>query len=424
MGLSRTRIEGHRCTPSNELPYVDARYQKAVQPLFLAACTSLLFSLATPVSATTDNQNDVIQAQNQTIEKQNDIIEEQNERLEQLETAIIDIEERIGTRAVAQAFDALNLNVGGFFHTIYSAIDGENGNVSGFTIQNFELIISTQINEQWSGFVASGFLRESDDPFTVGSADSPSINHNAKAPQIISWVNYQSRDALNIRIGRLINPQGIINIIHFPAQLLEPSQPMFLRPFSGDTIFPNFVTAVELHGKGFFANGSGWKYHLLAGNFSGKPDEAVTAARASYLTAQGAEFGINVNTGVHPDDTASGRTNRHYGTFGLDYQKNFKQYGIKAELFQSTEDDFDTLAGYIQPHWRFAPKWTSFIRYDLLEVPDLTTVDTVSDIKEITLGIVFDPSRSTRLRAVYVNKDFDALNVNADFLQLSATVTF
>ena len=88
--------------------------------------------------------------------------------------------------------------------------------------------------------------------FSASERRNPKFLMNSSTPLIIAWGNYAYSDALNIQFGRFSTPHGIINIEHFPATLLDPEQPQFLRPFSGQTIFPNFVDGIHLYGNYFF----------------------------------------------------------------------------------------------------------------------------------------------------------------------------
>lgn len=85
-------------------------------------------------------------------------------------------------------------------------------------------------------------MRQSGDPVSVGTRTELEfdVGGETSTATVIAWANYIHSDTLNVQLGRYITPQGIIHIEHFPATLLDPEQPKFLRPFGGDTIFANF----------------------------------------------------------------------------------------------------------------------------------------------------------------------------------------
>jgi len=345
------------------------------------------------------------------------------ERLETLEDSLLDLEERVGSRAVVNAFDSTKLDIGGFFHSAYTAIDGENGNASSFNRQNFELLISAELNETWSGFFAGGFLRESDDAFALGGDGSPAFNSRNKNPLIIGWVNYSSSDAFNIRIGRFITPQGIINIEHFPATLLDPEQPQFLRPFSGDTIFPNFSTGVQLHGSTFLGGDRKLQYYLYASSFAANPEENLLGGMLEYEFFENLTFGVNLATGKRANGA-------DYDMSGLHLLYDNGRFAWKNEWYETKEDSVlsgDRRGGYTQPSWSITPEWIVFVRVDRLD-------NGFKETDENAFGINYLPFSNVRLRAVYTQKTVKRYaspfggglipKVDADIFQLSGTFSF
>lgn len=348
------------------------------------------------------------------------------DRLDSLEETVFDIDERVGSRAVVHAFEGLSLDIGGFIHSTYTAIDSEDGSATGFNRQNFELLISAEFNKNWSAFFAGGFLRESDNPFAVGSRLDPEFNSVNKNPQIIAWANYEYNDALNVRIGRFITPHGVINIQHFPAVLLEPEQPQFLRPFGSDTIFPNFSTGVQTHGSMFFGSEDAHRFeyytYISNPNIGGANEEEIYGTRSAVTIGDtGLTMGVNLADG--------GRANgSDYSLYGADILYDKGRFLLKSEVFSTSEsDEFDDrFAFYVQPAWRFTPKWTAFYRYDFLD-------NGFTDSVENVVGLNYLPHPSIRLRATATYADYDdGFGADGSFLpdaqagifQLSGTFSF
>jgi len=358
---------------------------------------------------------------------------EVNERLDMMDDSIFRLEEKVGgEKTLARAFNAKDFNFGGFIHTAYTHIHAPDRTINGFNRQVFELLLSGNMNDYWSFFFAGGFLRESDGAFdnvAGGTRFAPAFNHRNKNPQIIGWVNYQYNDLIGVRIGRMITPHGVINIQHFPAILLETEQPMFLRPFSGSTIFPNFTTGIQLHGVFDISRKlGGIKYAGYVTNINGAAtslinEKHISGVRVAWNTMSNAlEFGLNYSHGAR--DTVN---LDHYSMRGVDLM--FQKYNItlKAELFETTETDSVNRKGYyIQPAYKINPKWYVFYRYDYL---DLGTTSSSRD-RENVIGINFLPIQSIRLRLNYTHKkfgqtrDLSLAKSNVNRVQISGTFNF
>ena len=342
-------------------------------------------------------------------------------RIEELEDLVGELESRVGNRAVIRAFDGLEVNLGGFYHSAFTYIDAEDESVSSFNRQNFELLISARFNESWSSFFAGGFLREADDAFAAGSRTAPVFNSKNKNPAIISWVNYRHSDAFQVRLGRFITPHGIINIEHFPATLLDPEQPQFLRPFSGDTLFPNFSTGVQVHGRRY-AGDNIFTYNAYISNYAGAPEHENFGAMVEYtFSSLGLAVGLNYANGARADET-------DYDLGGLHFRVNKGRLLWKNEVYTTNEDQAENRkGGYTQPAWRLTPKWTAFYRYDVL---DNGTAETTENV----VGLNYMPYSNVRLRVTYTYKEFDESTdpvdsstlpeTQANILQLSGTFSF
>lgn len=349
-------------------------------------------------------------------------LQEALERIDQLEAGMAELNARTGNRALAKAFDGLSLDIGGFLHTAYTAIDGENGNADSFNRQNFELLISADLATGWRAFFAGGFLRESDDPFAAengGSADSPQFDTNNRTPQIIAWVDYQHNEALNLRLGRMVTPHGIINIEHFPATLLDAEQPQFLRPFSGDTLFPNFGTGAQLYGQFYLGEEVHTEYSLYVTNHSEAPQQEQFGGRVAVgLLDRALEIGLNYADGQRADGTIG---NPNYELHGVDLLIDKGRFQLKSEYYDVRENvtggTDDRHAFYVQPAFRLTDQWTAFYRHDVLKVNGVET-------EENLVGVNFLPASVVRLRATYTRKDFVDQDIEADIYQLSGTFSF
>lgn len=368
---------------------------------------------------------------------------ELEERLNEIEETVYDLDEKVGSETIANAFDASNLDIGGFINTTFTYVDGEDGSASAFNRQNFELLIRADLSEQWSAFFAGGFLREGnvsfDDDgdgvlneagerrnpeFAIASGVGPG---GTVTPEIIAWLNYKHNDAFNIQLGRQITPHGIINIEHFPATLLDQEQPLFLRPFGGQTIFPNFNTGIQAHGK-FFHGDNTLGYNVYAGAAQSAIEEEIIGGRLQYdLGNYGVTVGLNAATGSR-NETGNG----DYDLVGADLLIDKGPILWKNEIFATSEDTGPGRLGfYTQPAYRFNDKWIGFYRYDYLDDGANGTAavpDNAGDVTEHMVGLNYLPDPNVRLRLTGVRREYGSTGTiqeaDADIVQFSATYSF
>lgn len=354
---------------------------------------------------------------------------ELEERLNDVEDLVYDLDERTGGQTLVNAFDAVNFDIGGFINTAYTYVDGEDGEAKAFNRQNFEILIRADLNEQWSAFFAGGFLREGDVTFTdAGARTSPDFTIGNATPQIIGWFNYKHNDAFNLRLGRQITPHGIINIEHFPATLLDQEQPQFLRPFSGETIFPNFTTGLQAHGNFFVNDGDTLTYSAYLATAQSSPEEHLYGGRLAYnINDWGVTIGGNLLVGTRDEGTDS-----DYSVIGADLLIDKGPILWKTEIYQ-TDEDFgpDRFAFYTQPAVRFNSKWTGFYRYDFLDdgvAGQTTGFFDDGDTTEHVVGVNFLPIPSVRMRLTATQREFDDDasfdDAEAQIYQFSTTFSF
>ena len=365
-----------------------------------------------PVSVSTDALRDV-----------QSIIEEQNERLEEIEDAVVDIEEQAGGRPLVRAFDAASLDVGGFLHSGLTHVNGENGSATSFNRLTFELLVKAKLSKKFSLFAAQAFIRESGINFNdpAGRLD-PGFNIRNISPLVIATARYEASNEFALEAGRFITPHGIINIEHFPATLLDPEQPQFLRPFGGQTIFANFMNGFKAEGT-FFTGSNGENkltYSAYVGSFVNNGEQFNYGGRLGYSFGNsGLTLGANLGGGKRaPGDGAD------YQLVGADLLFDKGPILFKSEVFWTNEDlGEDRFAFYAQPAWRLNDQWTAFYRYDYLD-----NGLSLGDSQEHALGINYQPIPNIRLRGIVTRRDIDGTALLPDAsltsYQVSSTISF
>ncbi|WP_150001774.1 hypothetical protein [Iodidimonas gelatinilytica] len=228
-------------------------------------------------------------------------VEEANTRIDDVEDIAFDIDERVGSRALVRAFDAKSFDLGGFIHTAATFVDGQENDEFAVNRLFFGLLASAQLSDKWSLFVGQAFMRDSDvnygDP---GNRLDPNFSIVNKTPLMLAYATYEHSDALTVDVGRFLTPHGIINIEHFPAILLDPEQPQFLRPFSGQTIFSNFINGAKVSGQVYKPNGINGTlgYSVYAGTYTENSDSVNYGGRAFWSFGDtGVTIGANLGGG-------------------------------------------------------------------------------------------------------------------------------
>ncbi len=359
-----------------------------------------------------------------------------------VEETVFDLDERAGSETIVNAFDASNFDIGGFVNTAYTYVDGEDGSAHGWNRQNFELLIRADLNEQWSAFFAGGFLREGNVSFDddgdgtlneAGERRNPDFVIEAaspggtRTPQIIAWVNYKHDDALNAKLGRMITPLGIINQEHFPATLLDQEQPLFLRPFGGQTMFPNFTTGLQAHGQFFFDDNT-LSYNAFAASAQGAIEEEIFGGRVAYdFGEMGVTVGVQAATGSRTEGVDG-----DYDLVGADLLVDKGPVLWKSEVFATEEEDVPGRLGYYtQPAWRVNDQWVAFYRYDFLDDGANGTAavpDNFGDVTEHMVGVNYLPIPNVRTRLTATRREYESSgtqgSAEADILQFSTTYSF
>ena len=226
-------------------------------------------------------------------------------------------------------------------------------------------------------------------------------------------------DLVKVQVGRFITPHGITNIEHFPASLLDPEQPQFLRPFPGQTVFANFTNGVNVNGSKFVGRNK-FSYNAYAGAWAGNSTNINLGGRVAYtFTNEGITIGANATYGDR-----SSLVDADFAVVGVDLLFEKGRWIWKNEIFITNEENgLDRIAFYTQPAYKLTDKWTGFYRFDYLDT-GLAGGKTI----ENSLGLTFKPVSNAHLRGIYrwrhASEDAGIPSADAHIFQLSTTFNF
>lgn len=117
------------------------------------------------------------------------------ERLDSVEDSVANVDQKVGSRAVVNAFDAVEFNFGGFLDLAATHVRGEDSSATSFNRQVFELLLGATLYENWELFVAQAFQRKTSVDFSdrrnpdFANRDSP-----VDTDTVIAWANYRHED--------------------------------------------------------------------------------------------------------------------------------------------------------------------------------------------------------------------------------------
>ena len=372
---------------------------------------------------TVDEQKQTIDALGERVERL------ERERSESLVASIESIEDQEDDGQKVGIFDALDMDIGGFITQTLTVAHGDDSTEVSPNQTLLELLLRATIQERTTIFAALGWLREAD--LDLSDSRNPTFRNQAnRTPQIIAWANYRHQDSLQLRLGRIVTPHGIINVEHFPPTLLEINQPQFLRPFSGATIFPNFMSGAEIHGLTRAGPGV-FKYSAFGGVIGSAPNNWIAGGRTEWTwSPKGLTVGLNASRGaretgglalgnfstVPPASTVE----NDYALIGADILFDHGRVLWKNEVFYTFENgEQDRFAFYTQPAFRLCDEWIVFYRFDYLD-PGQNAETTLEHVA----GINFLPHPLVRIRGAAFFKDYRNSSDDVIVGQLSVTLSF
>lgn len=352
---------------------------------------------------------------------------ELRQRLEELEEQQVRILERIGSRPLAQSYSGRSLDLGGHVSSLFTHMDGVDGNTTGHVVSIFELYVKAQIDDQWSLFATPGVYLFNygllDDPATPAAWDprlEPGDNSSVDTYVARLLAEWRHRDELTVQAGMVGTPHGPANREYFiPARQIAQAN-LHTRYFLGNQLYPQQLLGGKLSGKlGFGDEQLRWEYDLYFGTEAEQPDDGIGGARlAMHFAGQGLTLAGNYGRGTRAA-TASPDTNfgalqapfpgsrfatRDYEFFGIDVEWRQGDFLHRTEAYHSREQGFAAQRAFSsETSWFCHAQWALSYRFDYYDPgsdwnPLLSAVLDQGQATEHVFGICFLPTDSVRLR--------------------------
>jgi len=381
-----------------------------------------------------------------------DEIAEIRQRLDELEEQQLRFADRIGSRPLVQSYTGRSLDLGGHVSSLFTHMDGVDGNTAGHVVSILELYIKAQIDDQWSLFATPGIYLFNygllDDPGTPAawdpllvSGDAASVN-TFVARLLGEW---RQGDALVIQGGMVGTPHGPANREYFiPARQIAQAN-LHTRYFLGNQLYPQQVVGGKVSGR--FDLGEErprLEYDVYFGTEAEQPDDGIGGARLAVHFAQSgltlaANYGRGTRAAADPTTNfgalqapfpGSRFGTRDYEFVGLDCEWRQGDFIHKTEAYLSRERGFaDQRAFSTETSWFFHPRWAVSYRFDYYDPgsdwnPLVSAIREQGHATEHVLGLCFLPSDSVRLRLDAHHLRLPRSDDNLNYCNLSWSISF
>ena len=229
-------------------------------------------------------------------------------RVDEIEDQQSKISERVGDRAIVQAYTARSLDFGGHMSSLFTYMHGDGGSATGHMVTLLELFLRAQIDDHWSLFATPGFYTFNgallDNPATVSIPGDPTFtpDDSAQAKTFLSRVYGQWKlgDSLQVQGGIVGTPHGTTNREYFIPSRTIAEASLHTRYFMGNQLYPQVVEGVRASGKYTLGDTGNWlDYDAYVGVQSDSPADALYGARLGHVFGDlGLTIAANVGAGT------------------------------------------------------------------------------------------------------------------------------
>ncbi len=385
---------------------------------------------------------------------------EMRERVDELEDQQAELLDRIGSRAVLQAYTARDLDLGGHVSSLFSYMHGDDRSRFGHVVTLLELYLKAQLDDEWSLFATPGFYVFNggllDDPTTPMQSDPTFIaDDSSDASLFIARMaaQWHHSDALEVTGGVIGTPHGTTNREYFiPARTIAQGS-LHTRVLLNNALYPQQVVGVRAAGKHALSDSGRIEYDAYFGVQDSAPDRPLGGVRFSYefidiglsfaanygLGRRSGQSGIDLLTNVpvlqspFPSEFNGARG---YEFGGLDVQWRLGDFVSKTEFYSSGEDGYlDQRAASTEFTWFALPKLGISYRFDYYDrgsdqvvvavSPTIVTMPLdVGHATEHVVGLCYDPRPSVRLRLDMHHLLLPRSDDAVDSLNLSWSLSF
>lgn len=390
-------------------------------------------------------------------------LDELRQRVDELEEQQAKTADRIGGRALLQAYTARSVDFGGHVSTLFTSMMGEGSTETGHLVTLLELYLRAELDDHWSLFATPGFYT-----FNGGLVDSPVTASITGDPLFLesetslsdlflarAYGQYVGSDRLQVQAGIVGSPHGNANREYFiPSRVIAQSS-LHTRYFLNNQLYPQQVLGARVLGKlPVGADNDRFEYDLYFGTEDDSPADAIGGARLAYVfdgpgITVAANYGRGTREGFTPLPLTSpfplftanvpllqapfhARYNltREYEFAGIDVEWRSGPLIARTEAYYSAESDVEDQRAFSQEvNWFFLDDVAASYRFDYYDAgadldPLGLAVGPLGHATEHVVGVCYSPGSGVRLRLDFHHLLLPNTDAEADFLNLSWSLSF
>lgn len=382
-------------------------------------------------------------------------VRELRARLDELEELQVETSDKVGGRAVLQAFTAASFDLGGHVSSLFTYIDGEADSEAGHMVSLVELFVKAEVDEEWSLFAAPAFYTFNgallDNPATPTVAGDPVFvpDNDATENLFLSRIygQWQPSDLLQVQAGVVGSPHGVTNREWFlPGRTIAQAN-LHTRVLLANQLYPAFLRGARVLGK-LTVGAHDWVgYDAYFGVQEDDAADGLGGARLGYTFGElGLTLAANYGRGTRPASTQPMLNfgilqspflpepflARDYRFGGLDVDWRSSRFAFKGEAYYSAEDGFrDQRALSAEATWFVLPELGLSYRFDFYDAgSDLAPMLAIPAVAsrghstEHVVGVCYDPHPSVRLRLDLHHNNLPNTDDTVQYANLSWSIGF
>ncbi|HLQ37841.1 MAG TPA: hypothetical protein VK348_08575 [Planctomycetota bacterium] len=367
-------------------------------------------------------------------------------RIEELEASSLELNERVGSRALLQSYSAQSLDLGGHLSSLWSVVRGKDGTDAGSYATLLELFLKARLAPEWSVFATPAFFNANN--ISLIDPHDPTFSRiDRTAPVdfgvllLRAYAEYEPSDEFHLRAGIIGTPHGVINREYSIPSRITGITPMMTRLLTSNLLYPQVMVGTAASGNLHVGSNDAVEYDVYYGAETDDPDSpgggarlgyrfgdlGLTVAadwahghRASFTEVTGLPAAFNLPVGAQFPFPSFASTRRSYDLFGIDFDLRHGDFWLQAEGYHSAESGTEDKTGvYIQPTWYLLPKWGVSYRFDYFNPGEGLGIAT-----EHVFTTLFDPQKNVRLRLDLHHMELPHSHDALDFVDFSFSLSF